>query len=206
MESNEKLTKEQLCNLYNEWLWKNPEDECLRIKALEFEEDYFEDMLFKEGSICYDIYEYIDKELEPLYLDLCSNYYRFFVVDALDNALGEANLVEHTISILDSCKDNKSVILHEMIHAYEQILEDTYLKILAENLLLRLYNKLKTQIEDLDSRINEHSEIYGQSRVANSGGEHGLLFYLKSLDLDIRCGFPLGTVCGYGRDTGEMWY
>lgn len=33
--------------------------------------------------------------------------------------------------------------------------------------------------------------------LANAGGEHDLLFFLKSIDLDIRCGFELLTVFGY---------
>ena len=57
-----------------------------------------------------------------------------------------------------------------------------------------------------DDIIKSHSEFIHQSDMAVNSGEHGLLFLLKSLDLDIRFGFPLGTVCGYGRDTGEMWY
>ena len=92
-----------------------------------------------------------------------------------------------------------------MIHAYEFILSQK-IPMLHEYLTLALYKKLSPLINDLDKRLSEHGEMYGQYRVTSSGGYHGLLFYLKSLDLDIRCGYSLGTVCGYGRDNGDMYY
>jgi hypothetical protein len=39
--------------------------------------------------------------------------------------------------------------------------------------------------------------VYG-SIVARQGGCHGMVFYMKSLDLDLRMGYELGTVFGYG--------
>ena len=87
-----------------------------------------------------------------------------------------------------------------MIHAHEQIIKDFKYRIFSENLLLQLYNKLSHKIENLDDIIKSHSEFIHQSDMAVNSGEHGLLFLLKSLDLDIRFGFPLGTVFGYGYD------
>ena len=72
-----------------------------------------------------------------------------------------------------------------------------------EVLLLALYKTVKSQITeqgfDLDQLIFGHSNIAEAQRGVSIGGEHGILFYLKSLDLDLKMGYELGTVCGYGR-------
>lgn len=127
-----------------------------------------------------------------------------YIVDDNKEYSSQFNPNEHTIFITRSHIDDKRVILHEMIHAYEHMLEQKH-HMLNEYLLLALYKKLSPLIPDLDKRLAEHGEMYSQYRVRSLGGYHGLLFYLKSLDLDIRCDYKLGTVCGYGRDTGDMW-
>lgn len=132
--------------------------------------------------------------------------YRFLVVEDTPVFLGQCNSLERTLAITKSYLQDKRVILHEMIHAHENILDSTHYSVLRENLLIALYKKLSPRISDLEQRIAEHSEIYSQTKVMSSGGKHDLLFFLKSLDLDIRCHYPLGTVCGYGRYTGDMWY
>ena len=38
-----------------------------------------------------------------------------------------------------------------------------------------------------------------ESGLYEAGGLHDVLFLLKSFDLDIRKGYDLGTVFGYGR-------
>lgn len=199
MDSNEKLTENQLYNLFDSWCQNMTEDDgCLTEKIERFEEDYFEDMLFKPNSICYYIFQF---EIMGYSFDLESNYYRFFVVDCLeDNAFGQTNHNDRTISIIARHKNDSATILHEMIHAHEQIIKDFKYRIFSENLLLQLYNKLSHKIENLDDIIKSHSEFIHQSDMAVNSGEHGLLFLLKSLDLDIRFGFPLGTVFGYGYD------
>jgi hypothetical protein len=94
-----------------------------------------------------------------------------------------------------------------MIHAYEVILFENPLgRILRDILFVNLYNSLKPKIKNLDTLITTHGHIYNQGKITREGGYHGILFYLKSLDLDLRLGLKLGTVCGYGRDmydTGE---
>ena len=196
------LSKEEekrLAKLYGEWSFNNAEDCALLNTAYEYEEDYFEDMTFKKDSLCYDIF-FIADERQNKFLDIESNYFRFFVIDDNGEIAGCTDLRERTISITRSNVKNKSVVLHEMIHAYERILHDSN-PILLENIMLSLYLKLSPLIPDLDKRIKIHSELCGQQELARIGGYHGLTFFLKSLDLDIRCGYPLGTICGYGRDS-----
>lgn len=53
-----------------------------------------------------------------------------------------------------------------------------------------------------DMRINKHlsqEQLAKRIKIAQAGGNHDILFFLKSLDVDLRCGYTLGTVCGYGR-------
>lgn len=204
--NTEALSDNKLHELYCEW-WSNRTSEEYNLHSiiLEYENTYFADMTFQEDSLCWEIASFIDEEFDHLYLELSPAMYRCYIVDNKKPYWGQCNGMERTISITQSHVSDKSVILHEMIHAYEFILSQ-HEPILQEYLLLALYKKLLPSIPDLDKRLVEHSEIYGQHCVSSIGGNHGLLFYLKSLDLDIRCGYSLGTVCGYGRDSGKMFY
>lgn len=209
MMNNELLPDDKLYTLYYEWfLNRSPEESELYINILEYENLFFEDMAFQENSLCWNIYSFIAGNYEELYLDIgCSKWmYRFLIVENNPEFMGQCNSLERTLSITKGHIHDKKVILHEMIHVHENILDDTCYSVLRENLLIALYRKLSSRIADLDQRIAAHSELCSQMKVINSGGKHDLLFFLKSLDLDIRCNYPLGTVCGYGRDTGKMWY
>lgn len=43
----------------------------------------------------------------------------------------------------------------------------------------------------------------GATLLAEVGGVHDLTFLLKSFDIDLRMGYKLGTVFGYGYDEGQ---
>lgn len=51
---------------------------------------------------------------------------------------------------------------------------------------------------DLNERIEAHGHILNSSQIAKTGGVHDILFLLKSFDLDLKMGYKLGTVFGYG--------
>lgn len=200
--------EELLFSTYQQWLLNRTTEELnLTLKICEYEEKYFEDFTFKEISLCWNIYSFIAENFEELFIELMSSKWmcRFLVVNDAPEYRGLYSPLDRSISITRSYINYKQTILHEMIHAYEDILDNTFYTVLRENLLITLYRKLSLQISDLDQRIAEHSELYSQTKVLSSGGQHDLLFFLKTLDLDIRCNYPLGTVCGYGRDTGDMW-
>ena len=55
------------------------------------------------------------------------------------------------------------------------------------------------KIPELDNIITGHAHLLNESVLYKQGGLHDILFLLKSFDLDIRMGYPLGTVFGYGR-------
>lgn len=85
------------------------------------------------------------------------------------------------------------------------MVDSTAFPFIRDVLLLGLYNDLKGRITDLDSHILAHANIHSGTSITVEGGNHDVLFHLKSLDLDLRRGYPLGTVCGYGRDEYGIW-
>lgn len=193
-------------NSFSEWLSsRTAEEENLFLTAIDYEYQFFEDMTFQENSLCWNIASFKDAEFDHLYLGISNYQYRFYITADNNSFMGMHDCIDKTITITQSHIHDTHVLLHEMLHAYEAMLNDQN-PILRENLLIALYRKLTPKIPDLPNRIQQHSELYGQQCVTSFGGSHGLLFFLKSLDLDIRLGYSLGTVCGYGRDTGEMFY
>lgn len=61
-----------------------------------------------------------------------------------------------------------------------------------------LYKSLKNRIDDLDDRIEAHGHLLNEQQIYSRGGSHDILFLLKSYDLDLKKGYKLGTVFGYG--------
>ena len=117
-------------------------------------------------------------------------------------AWGEYNLAKSSLTLREDVLEDDAVLLHEMIHMHEHALQKVP-RYYHEIILLALYNDLKPQIEDegfdLDRLIFGHSNVAEAQHITQIGGEHGILFYLKSLDLDLKMGYDLGTICGYGR-------
>ncbi len=193
MEINEELSKP-----YDEW-WSNrtPEEYELQGLCFDCEEEYFEDMLLKDGSLLNDIIQIVSEVTDGIFLGI--DKLRLYIVDN-DDFNGCFYRSENKIEINKKYATDKSVILHELIHYYENQLEEQFEPFIRELLVLELYNKLLPKIKDLRERIFKHCELYSYAETFKGNSNHGVLFFLKSLDLDIRCGYPLGTVCGYDRD------
>ncbi len=188
---------------YREW-WENRtlEEYFLHCQCYEYEEEYFEDMILKDGSLLNDVIETVNNFTDGYLLGI-EGELRIYVVNECESGRcysGCYDVKEHKIEIVKEYINSKDVILHELIHFYEHQLEEKVDPVIRELLTIELYNKLSPQIPDLRKRLLDHCELYSYVETFKSGGQHGVLFFLKSLDLDIRCGFPLGTVCGYGRD------
>ena len=97
---------------------------------------------------------------------------------------------KRTITIDPECVNNAAVILHEMIHAYISLFKGDRIVVYKDCLVLCLYKKLIEKIHDLDERIVQHAHAIKQEDFYGHG-EHGLLFFLKSLDLDLGLSFHL---------------
>lgn len=92
--------------------------------------------------------------------------------------------------------NDDSVLLHEMIHVYETVLDD-FPTFYRDILLWQLYKRMSRKISDLDQRIQAFTHLSDQQKLDAIGGCHDVLFLLKSFDLDIKMRYPLGSVLGY---------
>ena len=189
------------------------EERFLFEKVVKFQE-FFDDMHFEEDSIVGDYIKVKYGEGKGSFVNdtipiphaikyFDPQQYTYHVKSCSDMAAwGEYNFAENSLTLREDVLEDDAVLLHEMIHMHEHALQKVP-RYYHEILLLALYNDLKPQIEDeggdLDQLIFGHSNIAEAQHITQIGGEHGILFYLKSLDLDLKMGYDLGTVCGYGR-------
>ena len=168
---------------------------------------YFSDMLFEEGSStgellkCQSVLE--DGSLQDDIIDIpdelrCFSYtyFKTKVEPMKNNRAGYFNLNEQLLCVSREYLKNDSVILHEMIHLHEYVL-NTLPLFYHDTLIWTLYIDLRKKIKDLDEIISGHAHILSEQKLYSKGGLHDILFLLKSLDLDIKMGYSLGTVCGY---------
>jgi len=195
---------------YMDWLATCTGDErALLERALELEENLFSDMTLKDFAEELGGYEaemngrwvHVVADLhEPGALEMCTgHYWRFRIVDGPQSFLGRCNFEEHLVQIAESEKHNELILIDELIHVYEHVLAETT-ELYRQWLLIRLYDQLLPKPPYLRNLLSfdAHSLV-----AEHSGYCHGPLFPLKSLELDLRLGKPLGTVYGYGRE-GEF--
>ena len=172
------------------------------------------DWKIENGKLCQ--YELPDEISQVLNVD----NFRYVVGELEDETKAETNLKTHTVTVAPEYVKDNTVLLHELIHVFEwfyrpgnEPYENQYgtevnpyiPPFIRDVLFINLYNDVNKRIkakysnEDLDLLILYHAHYVFGVQIALQGGNHDVLFYLKSLDLDLRLGFPLGTVCGYGR-------
>jgi hypothetical protein len=192
-------------------------DRQLTDTIMELESKYFPEMTFKDGSIVAEYMKthalidgnwvsYIDDVPEEL-TSLDASGFRFSVSEIdggiLNNIAGQAHRIRRTVMISPRCANEEKVIMHEMIHCYVDVINDN-MPFFHDIILLCLYKDLEKKIPDLDERIKAHTHVTEGKQISIAGGSHDILFFLKSLDLDLRCNYKLGTVCGYGRSEYGM--
>lgn len=180
-------------------------------KAGKFEE-LFADMRFKPDTITHEFIECtvqgddgscneweldIPEELECL----SHTWFTFSVEELPGGTAGRFNPATQTLTIDTASVDDDSVLLHELIHLHEFVL-DSLPMYFHDVYLWCSYCDLRKKIPDLDERIMEHGCILNEYTLTKCGGVHDLLFLLKSFDLDLRMNYPLGTVFGYGMAQG----
>lgn len=170
---------------------------------------FFGDMCFQNGYSTHDYIsvqykslgndEWYDSELDiPEDIQYSTNCAIF--IKKLDNGTnGQYDIANKTITISPEFQDDDSVLLHEMIHFYEHSIEE-HTMYYRDAIFICLYKDLSNKIQNLDDLILEHGHIYNQNNIAIYGGVHSILFLLKSFDIDIKMGYTLGTVFGYGNN------
>ncbi|MCD8366543.1 MAG: hypothetical protein LUC48_00735 [Clostridiales bacterium] len=176
--------------------------------CVEDNEELFEDMLFSKGTISYSYiaaqspsdneHTWSDDDHIPSQLTAFSYQFFDFRVEKIDGGfLGGFNSKEQSVRIDPDYLRDEPTILHEMIHLHEFVLNELPM-FYHDAYFYCLYKSLKNKIADLDVRIEDHGHWLNQEQLRMHGGEHDILFLLKSFDLDLRKGYKLGTVFGYG--------
>lgn len=189
---------------------QTPEEEALQNRVYELDE-YFSDMRFKAGTATSDFIAVKAKmensdewqdELMPLpdvleYFSLGAFIFSVKDAEDIDGSLGRFEPLEYRLTVAKGCENRDDVVLHEMIHLYQAVI-DSLASYHHDVVLWCLYNDLRGKISDLDERIKAHGHILNEHSISRIGGIHDILFLLKSFDLDLRMGYKLGTVFGYG--------
>lgn len=209
--ANEELTANRLLN----WYQTASEDDKKLFEKVEDFAYLFDDLIFEEGT---DTYSYAIARSEAdgewtadthhipddlLYFSYA--WFTYHVKDLGPRYLGCFNFQEKSLSVCPAALNNDHVILHEMIHLHEHVINSHHLY-MHDIVVWCLYKKLKVKIADLDQKIDECSHFQTQNDITNIGGVHDILFLLKSFDLDLRMGYKLGTVFGYESELGGKQY
>ena len=172
--------------------------------------DLFADMLFEPETSTFKLIqcqsrmsesgEWTDaKIILPSELSAFTYSFFHFKVASLEKGGGLFNPREQALIISPESLENDSIILHELIHLHEFVLNELPM-FYHDMVYWALYKDLKEKIPQLDDIITGHAHLLTGSLIYLKGGVHDILFLLKSFDLDIRKGYPLGTVFAYGRD------
>lgn len=161
-------------------------------------EDYFDDMCLTKKSI---VGKYLDtpyedsKDDDDYTLSIDAHFYKFYITDE-EECDGYTDIYNRTITIHRKHINDKNILLHEMLHAHEHIINSA-VPVVRDILIIELYNHLKKHIQDLDKLIYNHANLLHNLELTDMGGNHSVLFMLKSLDLDLRLNNELFTVFGY---------
>jgi len=174
-------------------------EKALNSQALEYEEAYFEDFTLEPNSILGEFLYFTNKDDNALgyysmpHIDLRSNNIKVKITVMEKGVAGRFDHDNRVIDVDPKYADDIAVILHEMIHAYIFVLKRKC-DFMYENLLLMLYEDLSGKIPDLRERITKHGHAMYQNNVFRGDGDHGILFYLKCLDLELRLNLPFGKI------------
>ena len=198
------LTEDELRDKYNSW-WDSRDTDTfdLHTRALELEAIFFHDLMLKSPELADYTAAYggdggIYDCADDLSLSLEGNQYTYHVQE-LEDCGGMCNGYDRSITISRECLFDDNTLIHEMIHAHENIL-DKKLPFMKEIIFLELYRKLLKENIDIDNRIKSHANLLSGIDISLRGGSHSVFFLLKSLEIDIRRNLKLGTTCGYGRE------
>lgn len=136
MKNNDELAK-----LYDEW-WHNRTPEQCELQGLCFdcEEEYFEDMLLKDGPLLNGIIKTVLDYTDSIFLGIDGKL-RLYIIDT-DDFNGCFCSLPQKIEINRPYIHDKSVILHELIHYFECRLEEE----LKEVESMEFYSSLKALI------------------------------------------------------------
>ena len=185
----------------------SPESRILYETVLKFS-DLFEDMTFSYGTPTYEFIkcqskssgsdEWVDDAVQLPDSIKCFSYTYFtYHMADLNGYGGKFDMQDRSLTVDLSNYGNDPVLLHEMIHLHEFVINDLPM-IYHDAVFYCLYKDLASKIPNLNKRIEAHGHILNSSQIARLGGVHDILFLLKGFDLDLKMGYKLGTIFGYG--------
>ncbi len=194
-----------------DWLTKEAsiQEQKLWYKMCDFM-DCFSDMTFCPDSITYkliEVFEGDDSEASSscllpseLGIDFTYNWFKTEVkeIEGGSGRIASYDETTQTICVSPDHVEDDAVLLHEMIHLHEHVIDNFPLHY-HDLVYWALYQDLRAKIEGLDDAINDHAHLLNETQLYLNGGVHDILFLLKSFDLDMRMGYPFGTVFGYER-------
>ena len=171
-----------------------PEEMALIQKAYIVQGDLFQDMICCGNG--FERTQSLPKNLEYFALEI----YHFSIADD-EYTVGMFNEETKTLSIGKEYTDDESAWLHELIHLYEHNLESVPgSMVFRDAVIWELYCKLRSRITDLDEIIGKYMQMDYICHIYHLGGAHDLLFFLKSLDIDLAKGWARYTTFGYDVD------
>ena len=143
--------------------------------------------------------EWVNDLLRPDELAYFSyTYFKIRVEKLPPGYAGYYDKKEQLLCVTPEAITDDVVILHEMIHLHEGVINDLPFYF-HDVLYWALYQDLRKKIANLDDAISRYAHVLNESEIHSHGGLHDVLFLLKSFDLDIRQGYPFGTVLRYGQ-------
>ncbi len=177
----------------------SPAEAQLRLQAIKYEERYFRDLTLQEARIRKRILRWEEEEdgrMVWYHHDTSITLGRrwiFRYCPPQSGSCGDCNFEKRTIRIFQgfSPEEEKSTLLHEMIHAYESMLSPTW----NNWLLLDLNDRMRRVFGP--RKVRRWIDLTAHIMAEQSG--HSCFFLLKSIDLDARLDWQVGTTFAYGR-------
>ena len=175
-----------------QWLKTTATDaeRALRMTAVEYEDRYFQDLTLEDGRAHKKLATHKEQDedgkwvkvQDELQLGVTVSHW-IFRYRTSPEFLGRCSYRQRRIEIKLGLDETtfKGTLLHEMIHAYEDMLFPP----LREWLLLDIYKRMEKKLgERTVRRLHRHN-----TNTVFIKRAHGVLFLLKSLQLDERLGW-----------------
>ena len=161
----------------------------------------FDDLTLKNEAIKSSIYE--ECSVPDIIRYILDNVIVRVGTFRYSNAQAQYVRKTHTINIAQEYIKDDHCLLHEMLHVFDEAYD--FISGLRDAVRWRLYYSLQDKINGLDKAILEFTKLkslVGINRCLENPNviqqRHDTLFLLKSFDLDLKMGYELGTVLGYG--------
>ena len=179
---------------------RTPAESELQLLAFKLQDKYFSDLRLQSPSITRKLFRYKSQDDDGQWYDvvddmpIISIQGWIFKFRCTQKWLGLCDAKHKTIFIKQNLEDveHLATLLHEIIHAFESQLVFSF----REWLVIEPYRRLSRRIKP----ALLHRYITSSTHALVHNTAHGVLFLLKSIDLDLRLKWKVGTVFGYGRE------